>query len=107
MTTTLALASGDCLPAIGLGLWKIDKPDAANLVQAAIRAGYRHFDAASDYGNEAEVVCRVRAWPVGGDRLCDELWITSKLWNTYHRAAHVRLACERSLRDLRVDYLYF
>lgn len=35
----------------------------------------------------------------------DDLWITSKLWNTYHRAEHVRPATEQTLRDLQLDYL--
>jgi D-xylose reductase len=41
------------------------------------------------------------------DGLCkrEELWVTSKLWNTYHRKEHVKNACLRSLQDLGVDYL--
>jgi D-xylose reductase len=105
MTANFTLASGDALPAVGLGLWKIPKPDTAALVQTAVRTGYRHFDAACDYGNEAETGAGLRAAFAAGDCRREELWITSKLWNTYHRAEHVRPACERSLRDLGVDYL--
>ena len=43
------------MPVIGLGLWKVDGAAAPALVEEAARAGYRHFDCASDYGNEAEV----------------------------------------------------
>src|SRR6185295_20080196 len=62
-------------------------------------------DCASDYGNEAEVGAGLHK--VLNSRMArrDELWVTSKLWNTNHRAEHVRPACERSLRDLRLDYL--
>lgn len=35
----------------------------------------------------------------------DELWVTSKLWNTYHATEHVELACRRSLRDLQLEYV--
>lgn len=105
MTATLTLASGDQLPAVGLGLWKIPTPQTADLVQTAVRAGYRHFDAACDYGNEAEAGAGFRAAIQAGACRRDELWITSKLWNTYHKSEHVRPACERSLRDLGVDYL--
>jgi D-xylose reductase len=93
------------MPAVGLGFWKVDKPAAPALVEAAARAGYRHFDCASDYGNEAEVGVGLEKILAG--KLCqrEDLWVTSKLWNTHHSPQHVRLACERSLRDLRLDYL--
>jgi D-xylose reductase len=104
-TPALTLASRARLPAVGLGLWKVPKPSAADLVTEAIRVGYRHLDAACDYGNEAEVGEGIRA--VLGAGLCqrNDLWVTSKLWNTYHARAHVRPAVERTLRDLRLDYL--
>lgn len=105
MIPSSRLASGDSLPAVGLGLWKIPRPQTAELVQSAVRAGYRHFDAACDYGNEAEVGAGLKRSLAAGECRRDELWITSKLWNTYHRAEHVRPACERTLRDLGVDYL--
>ena len=105
MIPTLKLATGDQLPAVGLGSWKLPKSTAADLVVEAIRAGYRHFDCACDYGNEAEIGAGIRA--AIEQELCrrEDLWITSKLWNTYHAKAHVRPAAERSLRDLGVDYL--
>ena len=93
------------MPSIGFGLWKI-APDAfEETVVEAIRCGYRHFDAASDYGNEAEVG---RGFQRGiSEGLCsrEELWITSKLWNTYHDPEHVPAALERTLSDLQLDYL--
>lgn len=104
-TPHLALAGGGQLPAVGLGFWKVPKPDAAGLVRQAIRTGYRHLDCACDYGNEAEVGAGISAALSAGDCRRDELWVTSKLWNTYHAKQHVRAACERSLRDLRLDYL--
>ncbi len=93
------------MPAIGFGLWKVENAAAPGLVEEAVRAGYRHFDSASDYGNEVatgEGLQRVvRSGAVGRE----DLWVTSKLWNTNHAARHVRPACERSLRDLKLDYL--
>jgi len=88
------------MPAVGLGLWKIPRADTAGLVAEAIRAGYRHLDAACDYGNEAEAGEGIRQALAGGACRRDELWVTSKLWNTYHDPRHVRPAVERSLRDL-------
>ena len=105
MIPSMSLTSGDCIPVVGLGLWKVSREETAGLVQAAIRAGYRHLDCACDYGNEAEVGQGIRAALAAGACRRDELWITSKLWNTYHARAHVRPAVERTLRDLQVDYL--
>lgn len=93
------------MPSVGLGLWKVDPLSAGELVYEAISVGYRHLDSACDYGNEAEVgkgIERVLALNV-----ChrEDLWITSKLWNTFHEPKYVRSALERTLRDLQVDYL--
>jgi len=98
-------AAGQPLPAVGLGLWKIGRAEVGGLVEQAIRLGYRHLDSACDYGNEAEAGEGIaRALAAG---LCrrEDLWVTSKLWNTYHDPRHVRPAVERSLRDLRLDHL--
>lgn len=105
MTPAITLAAGGRLPAVGLGLWKVPNPAAADLVVRAVTAGYRHLDCACDYGNEKEVGDGIRA--ALGAGLCrrEDLWVTSKLWNTYHARGHVRPAVERSLRDLGLDYL--
>jgi D-xylose reductase len=103
--THLTLATGARLPAVGLGFWKVPKTSAADLVRQAIRTGYRHLDCACDYGNEAEVGAGLRAALAAGECRRDELWVTSKLWNTYHAREHVRPAVERSLRDLGLDHL--
>ena len=92
------------MPAVGLGLWKIDSDAVAQAVYDAIKAGYRHLDSAADYGNEVQVgegIARAIA-----EGLCrrEELWVTSKLWNTYHRKEHVEAACRKSLDDLGLDY---
>ncbi|MSU50417.1 MAG: aldo/keto reductase [Opitutus sp.] len=102
---TIPLADGGLFPSVGLGMWKLPKPAVPALVQEAIRAGFRHLDCACDYGNEPEVGTGLAA--ALRDGLCrrDDLWVTSKLWNTYHEPKHVRAACERSLRDLRLDVL--
>ncbi|HEX4143554.1 MAG TPA: aldo/keto reductase [Pirellulales bacterium] len=103
--SSVQLASGAAIPAVGMGLWKIANPAVADLVEQAALVGYRHFDCACDYGNEAEVGAGLEKAIARGLCRRDDLWITSKLWNTYHRRQHVRLAAERTLRDLRLDYL--
>lgn len=105
LTQYLTLNSGRHLPSIGFGLWKVERNVAADLVVAAAKAGYRHFDSASDYGNEVESGAGLQR--VLQQKICtrDQLWVTSKLWNTYHRAKHVRAALTRTLYDLQLDYL--
>lgn len=93
------------IPSIGFGLWKIPESTCADVVYEAVKQGYRHFDSASDYGNEKEVgIGLKRAMDQG---LCkrEDLWITSKLWNTYHQSTHVPKALEKTLDDLQLDYL--
>lgn len=104
-TPTLSLASGAAIPVVGLGMWKVDNHIAPDLVPEAIKLGYRHFDCACDYGNEPAVGKGLQR--AIRDGLCrrEELWITSKLWNTYHRPEHVREAINRTLNDLQLDYL--
>ena len=96
---------GDPLPAVGLGLWKIDRGAVAGVVEQAIRAGYRHLDSACDYGNEAEAGIGIERAIASGTCRREDLWVTSKLWNTFHHPDHVRPALERTLRDLRLDHL--
>jgi len=93
------------MPQVGLGCWKIGKDQIAQVTYDAIKIGYRCIDEACDYGNEKE--CGEGIKKALADGLCkrEELWVTSKLWNTYHRKEHVKNACLRSLQDLGVDYL--
>lgn len=94
------------IPQLGLGTWKIAKNYAADVVYEAIKTvGVRHIDCASDYGNEVEVGQGIRRAIEEGIVRRGDLWITSKLWNTYHREEHVELACRKSLADLQLDYL--
>lgn len=96
--------TGQTMPAVGLGLWKLETNEVAEAVYNAITNGYRHLDSAADYGNEQQVgegIARALK-----DGLCsrEDLWITSKLWNTFHRKEYVQRACEKSLSDLGIDY---
>ena len=93
------------LPAVGLGLWKIDNAAVGDLIEQAIQLGYRHLDSACDYGNEAEAGVGIERALAAGHCRRDDLWVTSKLWNTFHEPKHVRPALERTLRDLRLAYL--
>src|SRR5208283_3077890 len=101
------LNSGAKMPVIGLGTFGSDhvSHDAvAEAVKFAVSIGYRHFDCASVYGNEARIGQTFRQLRQSGFRR-EELWVTSKLWNDKHGEKDVLLSCEKSLADLQVDYL--
>lgn len=102
---TLSLTSGGKMPQVGLGMWKIPRAQVVDTVSAAIDCGYRHFDSACDYGNEEETGAGLAQAIDEGQCRREELWVTTKLWNTYHAPEHVRPALERQLADLRLDYV--
>lgn len=102
---TLSVGTDGQMPLIGLGLWKIDKAQVADAVFEAIRVGYRHLDSACDYGNEKEVGEGIRRAIEEGLCTREDLWVTSKLWNTYHRQEHVVMAMDQTLHDLGLEYL--
>jgi diketogulonate reductase-like aldo/keto reductase len=101
------LYTGARMPAIGLGTFGSDHVSAAQVAEAvrgAAAAGYRHFDCASVYGNEAEVGAALADVMAGGVRR-EELWVTSKLWNDKHGEEDVSVSFRKSLADLRLEYL--
>jgi len=102
---TVSLISGQDMPLVGLGTWKIQKKVCAETVYLAIKSGYRLLDCASDYGNEKEVGEGIKAAINDGTVQRKDLFITSKLWNTYHAKEHVMTACKKTLSDLGLDYL--
>ncbi|KAI1314658.1 NAD(P)H-dependent D-xylose reductase (XR) [Mortierella claussenii] len=96
---------GAKMPLLGFGTWKVSKDTAADIVYKAIQTGYRLFDCACDYGNEKEVGQGIKKAIQDGLVKREELFVTSKLWNTYHHKEHVPLAFERTLSDLGLDYI--
>jgi len=93
------------MPSIGFGLWKLGKDVCSDMVFEAIKAGYRHLDGACDYGNEKEVGLGIKRAIDEGVVKREDLFITSKLWNTFHRKEHVEMACRKTLSDLQLDYV--
>ena len=104
---TSSILNGEITPKDPLvfGFWKVPKDTCAEVCYQAIQAGYRRLDCACDYGNEVEVGKGIAK--AIEDGLCkrEELFVTSKLWNTYHAPEHVPLACQKSLDDLQLSYL--
>lgn len=101
----LNFRNGDKMPAIGLGTWKSEPGVVYKAVREAIGIGYRHFDCAHIYGNEAEIGSALTDAINAGDVKRDDLWITSKLWNNSHRKDQVEPALKVTLRNLQLDYL--
>jgi len=95
------------IPVVGLGTFGSDQvtgEQVAEAVLGAARVGYRHFDCASVYGNEHLLGFSLREILASGVRR-DDLWVTSKLWNDKHGERDVIPSCEKSLKDLQLDYL--
>ncbi|TKW38301.1 hypothetical protein SEVIR_1G105800v4 [Setaria viridis] len=99
----VTLSSGHRMPAVGLGVWRMEKTAMRGIIHAAIRKGYRHFDCAAKYQNEAEVGDALEEAFETGLVKREDLFITTKLWNSDH--GHVIEACKDSLKKLKLDYL--
>jgi 2,5-diketo-D-gluconate reductase A len=87
------------IPQLGFGVFQVPPQQTQETVETALEVGYRHIDTAQMYGNEAEVGAAVAA--AGIPR--DELWITTKLNNGFHRPDDARRAFADSLERLGLD----
>jgi D-xylose reductase len=101
---TLTLNNGAKMPLVGHGLWKIPKDKTATHVYNAIKAGYRLFDGACDYGNEKEAGEGIARALKEGIVKREELFIVTKLWNTFHDKENVEPICRRQLKDWGLEY---
>ncbi|KAI8990461.1 xylose reductase [Trametes punicea] len=105
MAATVTLKrTGAKMPLVGFGLWKVTKETCADTVYNAIKAGYRLFDGASDYGNEKEAGQGLARAIKDGLVKREDVWITSKLWNSYHAKEHVEEGCKLSLELWGLEY---
>lgn len=95
----------DKMPIVGLGTWKSEKGEVYNAVCEAIRMGYRHIDCAPIYDNEKEVGQAIKDCIADGLVKREELWITSKLWNSNHDRENVLPGLQKTLEDLNIKYL--
>ncbi|OCK75382.1 Aldo/keto reductase [Lepidopterella palustris CBS 459.81] len=102
MNTGMPLNTGAEIPALGLGTWQSAPGEVKASVAHAIAAGYRHIDCAFCYQNEEEVGAGLaEAFKTGVRR--EELFITTKLWCTYH--TRVEEALDLSLKALGLEYV--
>lgn len=101
----LTFRNGDKIDAIGLGTWKSEPGEVGQAVREAIKIGYRHIDCAWIYQNEAEIGQAFQEALAAGDVNREDLFVTSKLWNSFHGADDVEAAVNESLSALKLDYL--
>lgn len=98
---TVELLNGVKIPCVGFGTWQIEDSSAELAAAEAIRAGYRHIDTASAYGNEEFIGSGIKRSGIARD----ELFLTTKLWNNIRTYDEAITACEQSLSLLGTDYL--
>lgn len=105
MIPSIKLNNGYSCPILGFGTARMHGDECYEAVKHAIDVGYRHVDCAFLYGNEKDVGRAISEKIDDGVVKRSDLFITGKLWNSFHREVMVRPALEKSLSDLGVDYL--
>src|ERR1700679_2088837 len=104
--TTIPLRHGaGRMPALGFGTLIPDPTLTITATTAALEAGFRHFDCAERYRNESEVGQTLQAGIAAGNIAREDIFITTKLWNSNHRPERVEPAFTASLERLRLNYL--
>ncbi|GAA2683955.1 aldo/keto reductase [Actinoplanes palleronii] len=98
---TIELNNGITMPQVGYGVFQIPEDDTATAVTAALEAGYRSIDTAAAYGNEAGVGAALKASGIPRD----ELFVTTKLWNSDQGYDSTLRAFDTSLDRLGLDHL--
>lgn len=93
------------MPAIGFGTLIPDPALTITATRDALVAGFRHFDAAERYRNESEVGVALQEGLAATGLSREDIFVTTKLWNTNHRPERVAPAFEGSLQRLQLDYL--
>ncbi|XP_024137844.1 aldo-keto reductase family 1 member D1 isoform X2 [Oryzias melastigma] len=106
---SIPLSDGNQIPLLGFGTYgdprTTPKGTARECVKLAIDVGYRHFDGALVYFNEREVGQAIREKIADGTVRREDIFYCGKLWNTFHPPQLVRPALERTLKNLKLDYV--
>ncbi len=97
----LTLNDGNTIPQLGFGVFQVPPPETERVTLDALEAGYRHLDTAQMYGNEKGVGAAIAA---SGLRR-EDVYVTTKLNNAFHRPDDARRVFEQSLTDLGTSYV--
>jgi len=102
----VTLNTGAEIPQLGFGTWQSAPGQVGEAVYEALKAGYRHLDLATIYQNQVEVAAGIkRAYQDVPGLKREDLFITSKLWNSQHRPEVVEASLDACLAELELDYL--
>ncbi|RDW84321.1 hypothetical protein BP6252_01911 [Coleophoma cylindrospora] len=93
------------MPLVGFGLWKVNQDTTAEIVYHAIKTGYRLFDGAYDYANEKEAGEGIRKAIADGLVTREDIFVTTKLWNNYHKKEHVKKMAYAQRESWGLDYI--
>ncbi|MGE0066236.1 MAG: aldo/keto reductase [Solirubrobacterales bacterium] len=96
---TVELHDGVEIPQLGFGVFQVPPELTQKVVEEALASGYRHIDTAASYGNEEGVGAAIAATGIPRE----EIFVTTKLWNTEQGYDSTLRALERSLEKLRLD----
>ncbi|XP_054262266.1 aldo-keto reductase family 1 member A1-like [Macrosteles quadrilineatus] len=102
---TIKFNNGLTCPQFGLGTWKSKPGEVSEAVFHAIQTGYRHIDCALVYQNEREVGQGIEKALQNGICKREDLFITTKLWNTFHKDELVVPSLKQSLENLKLTYV--
>src|SRR4051794_10654848 len=98
---SITLDNGVEIPQLGLGVWQVEDAIVTDVVASAFETGYRHIDTAAIYGNERGVGRAIAASGIARD----ELFITTKLWNSDQGYDSTLKAFDASLEKLGLEYV--
>ncbi|XP_076241672.1 aldo-keto reductase 1B-like [Calliopsis andreniformis] len=101
----LTFSNGNKMPVLGLGTYQSRAGDVEQAVMEAISLGYRHIDTAFFYQNEHEIGAAIQAKIKDGTVKREDLFITTKLWNNFHKEESVVPTCKKSLENLGLSYV--
>ncbi|CAI2329387.1 unnamed protein product [Caenorhabditis sp. 36 PRJEB53466] len=102
---TKRLLSGYEMPVFGFGTWQLSRGIAGERVREALEVGYRHIDCATGFGNQAECAEGIKEWCRIRKVKREELFISSKIWNTFHSYNRCVEEVNKILEEFGTDYL--